>query len=86
MKISQISRKTLRSKLCKGLLITMTLSLLGGSALAGPGDGTVGDTTKIVNNGPASDRFNLVLLGDVSTWSPTKAALTTRPVRTPTSA
>jgi hypothetical protein len=64
MKISQISRKTLRSKLCKGLLITMTLSLLGGSALAGPGDGTVGDTTKIVNNGPASDRFNLVLLGD----------------------
>jgi hypothetical protein len=39
-------------------------SLAATPAFAGVGDGMVVSVTKIVDNGPASDRFNLVLLSD----------------------
>src|SRR5262245_2541194 len=40
------------------------LAIGAGRAVAGPADGTVLSLTKLVDAGPAADRFNLVLLGD----------------------
>lgn len=45
-------------------LFALALSAAAGPVLAGPGDGMVVSVTKIVDNGPAADRFNLVLISD----------------------
>jgi hypothetical protein len=45
-------------------LSAVVLCLFGGMVIAGTGDGSVIGTTKIVDNGPASDRFNIVILSD----------------------
>src|SRR5687768_5358956 len=44
--------------------LALALTTAAGPALAGTGDGMVVSVTKIVDNGPATDRFNLVLLSD----------------------
>lgn len=44
--------------------IPVVLSAAAGTAFAAPGDGSIIGTTKIVDNGSAADRFNIVLLGD----------------------
>jgi len=46
------------------LWFSLTIALGSTSAIATPADGTVVGTTKIVDNGPASDRFNLVLIAE----------------------
>lgn len=46
-------------------LLGLAVSLLGSSgAAASPSDGTVLGVTKVIDNGPAAGRFNLVLIGD----------------------
>jgi hypothetical protein len=46
------------------LWFSLMIALGSTSAIATPADGTVVGTTKIVDNGPASDRFNLVLIAE----------------------
>ena len=45
-------------------LALVALCIGASSALAGTGDGMVKGVTKLVDNGPTADRFNLVLIGD----------------------
>ncbi len=53
-------KKTFLGIMCFSLLI-----LLGSTfAVASPSDGIVLEATKVVDNGPASDRFNLVLIAE----------------------
>jgi hypothetical protein len=46
------------------LWFSLTIALGSTSAIATTADGTVVGTTKIVDNGPASDRFNLVIIAE----------------------
>ena len=45
-------------------LLALPVLLGPGVAMATPADGTVLGVTKIVDNGPESSRFNLVLVGE----------------------
>jgi hypothetical protein len=46
------------------LLLTAVIASVSSTATAGPGDGTVLGATKIVDNGPDAERFNLVVLAE----------------------
>ncbi len=46
------------------LVVMLTAALLPHGALAGTSDGSVISTTKIQDNGPDTQRFNLIIMGD----------------------
>jgi hypothetical protein len=46
------------------LILTLGLLVAAAPVMAGPGDGTVLGATKVVDNGPDAERFNLVVLAE----------------------